>query len=75
MDDREGTADTVCSREQQSERAVRYHQAAEQQIVAVTNKERKILKRKEVRQARWKRHFQKVLDREAPPNPTTDEKI
>ena len=36
--------------------------------VAITNKDGNLLKSKEERQARWKEHFEEVLNREAPPN-------
>ena len=42
---------------------------------AITNKDVKLLKSKEERQARWKEHFEEVLNREAPPNPPTDEEM
>ena len=37
-------------------------------MVAITNKDGKLLKSKEERQARWKEHFEEVLNKEAPPN-------
>ena len=42
---------------------------------AVTNKEGILLKSEEERQERWKEHFEGVLNREAPPNPPTDEEV
>lgn len=42
---------------------------------AITNKDGKLLKSKEGRLARWKEHFEAVLNREGLPNPLTDEEM
>ena len=42
---------------------------------AIINKDDKLLKSKAERQARWKEHFEEVLNGEAPPNPPTDEEM
>ena len=64
MDDREGPGST----RQLSGRAPR-------KTAAVTNNEGRLLKSKAEMQARWKEHFEGVLNREAPPNPPTDEEV
>lgn len=45
------------------------------ETAAITNKDGKRLKSKEERQARCKEHFKGFLNREAPPNPPTDEEV
>ena len=44
-------------------------------MAAISNKDGKLLKSKEERQARWKEHFEGVLNRETQPNPPMDEEM
>ena len=44
-------------------------------MYAITNKDGQLLNSEEGRQAKWKENFEAVLNREAPPNPPTDEQV
>ena len=79
MDNREEAGGTGSSRERESQGAVRYHQTVERYGIEEDGSSHQqgweAIKSKEERQARWKEHFERVLNGGKPPNPPTDEEM